>query len=359
MSQSQAAISTEQSSSPAHSDRDVVLLCNPMAGGRWRELARILDSEDARAVRRIVTDSIDDIAPALESLSRRTQLVCIYGGDGTIQRILDRLFEAIEKPPILAFIGGGTMNVTATWCGLSQRPRFNFRRVYRGFRDGSLLLREVPLLEVRHGGARHFGFTFGVGPIIRALADYEQGQKGKLAGLGTLAKAVGGGFGMTTGEARTMMQPMTAEILLDGERLSFSRYSAVFCNSTGQLHLGVKPFNGQRQRDRFFAAAYAASQREVALLFPLLARGWTPMDPKALLKPVATWKQVALSYIGKSSFPADPRYLNTTASTFEVHCHEQVYTVDGEVYPSSEGPFEVRVGPMVQLAVSPSASDLS
>ena len=43
-------------------EAEVVLICNPRAGGRWKALAGILDSEEARHVRRIVTDSVEDIA---------------------------------------------------------------------------------------------------------------------------------------------------------------------------------------------------------------------------------------------------------------------------------------------------------
>ena len=50
--------------------KDVVLLCNPRAGGRWRALAGVLDSPEAKGVRRIVTDHIDDV-------------VRILTGDGT------------------------------------------------------------------------------------------------------------------------------------------------------------------------------------------------------------------------------------------------------------------------------------
>jgi diacylglycerol kinase family enzyme len=104
--------------------RDIVLICNPTAGGRWKELASILDSDEARFVRRVVTDSIDDIAPAIVALSRRTRLLCVYGGDGTIQRVLDALHASpgVGEPPQLAFIGGGTMNVGARWCGLTHSP---------------------------------------------------------------------------------------------------------------------------------------------------------------------------------------------------------------------------------------------
>lgn len=45
--------------------RDVVLLCNPQAGGA---LAGVLDSVGAKGVRRIVTDEIDDVAAALSDV---------------------------------------------------------------------------------------------------------------------------------------------------------------------------------------------------------------------------------------------------------------------------------------------------
>jgi len=53
---------------------DVVVLCNPLAGGRWRNLADVLDGPDARLVRRIVTDEIDDVGEAIAGLGRRVKL---------------------------------------------------------------------------------------------------------------------------------------------------------------------------------------------------------------------------------------------------------------------------------------------
>ena len=47
--------------------RDIVLICNPTAGGRWKELASILDSDEARFVRRIVTDSIEEMCQYIET----------------------------------------------------------------------------------------------------------------------------------------------------------------------------------------------------------------------------------------------------------------------------------------------------
>ena len=334
--------------------RDIVLLCNPRAGGRWRELADILDSDEARYVRRILTDSIDDIGPALADLGRSTHLVCVYGGDGTIYRILDRMCRGTMPGDLqLAFIGGGTMNVTSNWCGMTKNPGKNFREVVRGFRSGQLLMREAPLLEVRQGNQVHWGFIFGIGPIIRLLNEYENGPKGKAAALALVAKSVSAILSKRPANFQAIMQELKAEITMDGQRLPYDEFSAVFCNIHGRLNPGVTPFIKPRARDTFYCGAYAVHRREFALMMPFLIRGRLPMDPKSLLKPVSTWKQIALSYLGKGSFPADPRYVNETARSFVVDAPaEEVYTIDGEIIRSTGEPITVKLGPQLKLAVS-------
>ena len=339
---------------PKSRERDIILLCNPRAGGRWRELADILDSDEARYVRRILTDSIQDIGPALADLGRSTHLVCIYGGDGTIYRILDRMCRGAMPDDLqMAFIGGGTMNVSATWCGMSKRPGRNFRDVVRAYRTGGLLMREAPLLEVRQGDQVHWGFIFGIGPIIRILNEYEKGPKGKAAALALLAKSISAIASKRPASFQPILKELEAEITMDGERLPYDQFSAVFCNIHGRLNPGVTPFVKPRARDTFYCGAYAVQRREFALMMPFLIRGRLPMDPKSLLKPVSTWKQIALSYLGKGSFPVDPRYVNDTAQSFVVDApDEKVYTIDGEIIPSNGEPITVKLGPKLKLAVS-------
>ena len=335
------------------SERDIVILCNPQAGGRWKKLAGILDSDEARHVRRIVTDRIIDIGPALSDLGQKTQLLCIYGGDGTIQRILDRLFtEMQEEQPQLAFIGGGTMNVAARWCGMSGRPAQNFRDIIRAYKSQQLLLKEVPLLEVRQGDDLHYCFTFGMGPLVRILNEYENGAKGITAALSIAGKSMTSAFTGKPDDFQPVLAEMDGQIFLDEERLPYDRWAGAFCNITGKVHIGVEPFPGTRERETFYTMNYAISRRELALLFPMLIRGHRPIDAKALLEPVSTWKRLALAYLGKDSFPVDPRYINTTAQRFEIRTNEPIYTVDGEVLRSNGAPITVALGPTIRVAVS-------
>jgi diacylglycerol kinase family enzyme len=339
-----------------HHDREIVLLCNPRAGGRWKALADILDSDEARIARRIVIDRVRDIAPALASMGERAKLVCIYGGDGTVQRVLDEMLRnGTNLQPNLAIIGGGTMNVTSAWCGMSGSPIRNFRAIVDAYMKGALHYKEVPLLEVRQGNRVHWGFTFGLGPMVRILDAYERGRKGKAAALGVVAKAVSNIWTKWPSEYGKLLEDMQAEIRAGDSILPFSKYTAFFCNITGSLNPGVKPFSKPRTRDTFHYAAYAVNKREIAMLLPLLVRGWIPMDPKSLLRPASTWKQISMSWLGKGSLPLDPRYINELSNSVEIRTSEPFYTIDGEILSSTGEPIRVTLGPTLKLAVRPGA----
>ncbi len=340
---------------PKSPERDIVLLCNPRAGGRWKALASILDSAESRHVRWIVTDSIEDIGPALAMLSDRTRLVCVYGGDGTIQRILDQMYADRMDGPTLAFIGGGTMNVTARWCGFAGRPARNFRDVVRAYRSGDLLTKEVPVLTVRQGTVPRHCFTFGCGPIVRVLDEYERSPKGKSAALSIIGQALTAIWTNMPPKYRQILAPAEAEVLRNGERLPYDRWTALFCNSSGRLHIGVEPFVKMRTRDTFYLGAYAITKQEIAIWLPALMRGLLPMDPKSLIKPVAGWKAIAMSYVGRGAYPVDPRYINDLAREVEIRTPERIFTVDGEIVQSTGEPIRVRLGPTLRLAVSPTA----
>lgn len=347
--------STERDRRGSRPEHEIVLVCNPQAGGRWRALARILDSKEAKHVRRIVTDSISDIGPAIRGLGRSARLICIYGGDGTIQRLLDRMLLGAKyrTPPQIAFVGGGTMNVTATWCGFNRDPGRNFRQIVNGYRSGELLFKEVPLLRVSHGETEHLGFTFGMGVPIRLLDVYEQGTKGKGAAVKTAVDAL---LTVWTGFPRRLrgsLDDMPATISIDDASLPYERYATLFCNVTGQINPGITPFAQQRTRDTFHYAAYAASTRELSLMLPLLARGVRPIDAKSLMEPVSIWRQMIMSLQGKGSVPADDRYRNGLARTVDIHTAEPLYTVDGELFSSGDEPLRVEIGPTLRLAVKP------
>jgi diacylglycerol kinase family enzyme len=333
----------------------IVLICNPRAGGRWKELAEILDSEEAQYVHRIVTDQVSDIAPALHRLGRSAGLLIIYGGDGTIQQIINRMSPSTTDDLRLALIGGGTMNVTSRWCGMSRKPAENFRSVVRAFRSGDLALREVPLIEVRQGDSRRQGFTFGIGPIVRLLDEFEHGAKSKRALVGLVVRTLLGIWTGKPAEIAALTKAMTAEVTLDGERLHWRRYTLVFANVTGQINPGVEPFPKTRERDSFYCAAYAVSPRALTLAAPLLIRGLLPIDIVAMLQPASLGTRLnELLTAGRVRLTRDPRYVNRTARNLEIRTSETLYTVDGEILEARpDEPIRIQMGNGIKLAISP------
>lgn len=350
---------------------DVVLLCNPQAGGRWRALADVLDSDEAKGVRRIVTDEIDDVAEALASVGRRAQLLCIYGGDGTIYHVINQLLtHPHEAMPRLAFLGGGTMNVTGRLCGMTGSPGDNFRAVMRAYLTDTLFWRDLPVVEVQQGRSRYYGFTFGMGPLVRILDRYEHGRKGKLAALGIGAQAIAAALGPIGLGMNDLLAEMPATVHADGERVPYDRFVAVFANTTGAVNRMVEPFVQKRSRDQFNFLAYAVSAREFAFNVPKLMRAQLPLDhgslPSWLLQP----RNVVRLLRGQmKDLPADPRYVNRPAQSLHIQTSEPVFTLDGEVLPlgpTDDAPadaaaaspppnisahtLEVRLGPSLPLA---------
>ncbi|MFO0547174.1 MAG: diacylglycerol kinase family protein [Polyangiaceae bacterium] len=305
---------------------DVALLCNPLAGGRWRALADVLDSEEAKSAHRIVTDEIADVREAIMGVGQRVKLLCIYGGDGTIYHVINELVrDPNATPPRIALLGGGTMNVTAAWCGMSSSPGDNFRQVMRAYLTDQLLWREVPLLAVTQDGKTRYGFTFGMGPLIRILVRFEQGAKSKAAAVGIGLKSIASAITKFPRGYQHVLDEMQATIQADGATLGHDRYAAVFANVTGVINPMVAPFVGERSRDSFHFLAYAVSAREFALMAPLLARAKLPRKN-------------------------DPRYHNHAAREVILETSEPHYTLDGEVFASTSSRIELRLGPTLQLA---------
>ena len=293
---------------------DVALLCNPLAGGRWRVLADVLDSDEAKGVRRIVTDDVEDIRAAIADVGRRVGLLCIYGGDGTIYRVINELLRGdVAAPPHLAFLGGGTMNVTSAWCGMRRSPGENFRQVMRAYRTDRLLWRQVPLLAITQKEQRQYGFTFGLGPLVRVLERYESGAKSRLKAVELGVKSALGAVSGIPRSYRPMIRQLQAQVSVDGQALPYESWAALFANVTGVINRFVEPFAAERTHETFHFLAYAVSSREFAMMAPLLARGLLPIDPRSLLHPVSAWRKVLLSIVGRDGLPTDPRYVNHPA----------------------------------------------
>ena len=145
-----------------------------------------------------------------------------------------------------------------------------------------------------------------------------------------------------------LLEPLRAEVTLDGERLPHHEFAALFANVTGQINPGVEPFVDERSRDTFYCAASALSVREFTLSLPFLARGWLPLDVAALTEPGRL-----LERLRDPKLFTDPRHINRTSSHLVVRSDEPLYTVDGELLATHGGEVRCDIGATFRLAVGP------
>jgi hypothetical protein len=195
-----------------------------------------------------------------------------------------------------------------------------------------------------------------MGPVVRILDAYERGRKGKAAAIAT---GIGSVAAAWTGFPRSL-KPLTestpAEVKLDGEALPDRRFSALFANVTGMINPGVSPFAEERRRDSFYCAAYSVDARELTMALPMLVRGWLPVSPRLSWKLPTPWRTAAQDRdhgdAPRIPLAADPRYVNRIVKEFEISTEESLYTVDGELFESTDSITQVQLGPTLKLAVA-------
>ena len=153
---------------------EIGLISNPGSGHNRDEFARIESLAAGQpAIHHVVTHCLADIAPALETLSRRqVKVLAINGGDGTAAAILGRMFEqaVFVTPPLIALLPGGTANMNAGDVGIRGRLVPAMRRFCRWCedrQDAHDRIVERPLLRVRTGGATHYGMFLGAGAVMQ------------------------------------------------------------------------------------------------------------------------------------------------------------------------------------------------
>ena len=154
----------------------VGLISNPRSGHNRDQFERIR-SRIARCpqIHHIVTDSPDDISPALTELAeRKISVLAINGGDGTVSAILGELLESqlFEVPPLVALLPGGTANMNAGDIGISGSLKKATERLCSwcdGARNADDQRTQRALLRVitDDGQRPHYGMFLGAGAIIQ------------------------------------------------------------------------------------------------------------------------------------------------------------------------------------------------
>lgn len=154
----------------------VGLISNPGSGHNRDQFPGIRARIDrCRAIKHIVTESPEDIGPALHQFARDgIRVLAINGGDGTASAILGQLLEAgeFETAPLIALLPGGTANMNAGDIGIRgslRKATDRFCHWCDGDRstDGRLAQRALLRVVTKPGTDPTFGMFLGAGAIIQ------------------------------------------------------------------------------------------------------------------------------------------------------------------------------------------------
>jgi diacylglycerol kinase (ATP) len=202
----------------------------------------------------------------LEFARREVGVVLINGGDGTVQTVLTRLFEApsFERLPYLAILPRGMANTTAADVGLRGKAATALARLIAASRDGAIADHAVerPILRIEslRGGAPQRGMMFGAGAIPDAIElccrqVYARGLRGRFGMSVTLAGVLLGGVLGRRGNG--VLRGHDIGVVLDGGGENRTDRLLVLATTLHRLILRSKPFwNHDGRPIRYTSIAY-------------------------------------------------------------------------------------------------------
>jgi len=167
---------TTRSQLPQARPRSLAIVCNPLSGWvrpRWdgvRESLRGL----APAGFRDASAPEDLGEAALELTEEGVRVLCVVGGDGTVQAVLTALAREVpvDRWPILSVIPAGSTNMSAKDLGMRRSPRKHLERLEawsRGAMDEHVVRR--PVVSVTGSdGVHRCGMFFGAGAVPDGVA---------------------------------------------------------------------------------------------------------------------------------------------------------------------------------------------
>lgn len=283
----------------------------------------------------VETETMEEIDGAIEHiLSHGERLICLNGGDGTVQRAITRMMnnygEEAEELPIVFPLRGGTMNLLADHMEIKGKTPELLRQALDAERRGrELPYVEIPTLRVvrEMGGVaeREYGFFYGNGALYRFHRVYYRETKGgPLAAAGLFAKCVFGGATRRT-HYKDIFGLTPVRVVIDDFEMPGDLFTVVLAMMFQVTVLSFDAFRDEGEGD-FYVIATNVPIFKMARRLPSLlwARGAEPPYPKE-------------------------QFFNQRASRIHMECREG-YSLDGEIFELEE-PYNLTIekGPKVKI----------
>lgn len=271
------------------------------------------------------THDIADVKKlSLEFKERKVEIIGLSGGDGTYQKtltILSQVYGATPLP-IIALLGGGTMNNVVNHLGIPGTPETILSRIiYKYHQDISFKLADLPLLKVNE----RYGFLFGNGLLYRFLSDFSKVEgPTQWRALRMLFEAMIQAL-FNSKRGLELCERFDAQVLVDGKPWPFKNYTTIFAGTVKTLGLGFHAlYRTGKEPGRFQACAFSLPPRSIVWSFPILLMG----------------KKV----------PSE-NWCDSMASHIVIHYQEpQGYMLDGELYPPVPK-VDLSLGPLLKIIV--------
>ena len=183
---------------------------------------------------------IDDVAEELRE--RQIEILAVCGGDGTIFRTVTafrKVWGEDRELPMLLPLRAGTINVIAGSIGcMHGSPERVLAHVVNDFRRGRV--HDTVERDLVCVNGREYGFLFGLGVVVNFLRVYYTSPKpGPARAAGLLAKFATSAV-LGTSLARGTFHPFDADMICDGERIPFRRFSMLVGMTIEHLPLGFR-----------------------------------------------------------------------------------------------------------------------
>ncbi len=270
------------------------------------------------------TDDLSDLRRVAEQFKTRDiDILAIGGGDGTNHVTLTNFIEVYgEKPlPKVTFLRGGTMNTLANACHIKGAPeKILSNLIYKYHEDEPFEETEMDLMNING----KYGFIFGCGVIYKFMQAYYEGTPpSPPKATYTLTRAIFSAI--TNGNfAREMFARFDADVSIDGKKLPFANWSALFSGSIPILGLKFRIFHYANEPRKFHSIGFSLPPRNVL-------------------------KHVPRMFMGQPS--RSPDLIEMPAQEMKIELAEPLpYIIDGDRLPPAST-IDVKIGPRLKILV--------
>lgn len=229
-----------------------------------------------------------ELNPALkEILKSNSDILFIYGGDGTLRQTLTQLVFTYKRHPLpkIGILRGGTMNTVASDLEICRQPLKQIKKLLnQRNKNIHFNIAERNLLKVN----QEYGFIFSIGGFARFVETYSKDpDPNPKTALFLLTKTF---FSTVFGSAfsRSLFEPFSAEISKDQESFLYGQPIATVSASTIEhIGFGFRPFYGIRKKENCFSIVVLKGSPKVLVFQSLNMKLGRSMKSSSLVQEFA------------------------------------------------------------------------